>query len=63
MEYWKAHETAMANALERCSDDQELFMEIAKEMSNDVVPEQVCVSFVSQNAVCFYFFIFVKRHV
>jgi len=41
LEYWKAHEAAMSNALERCSDDQELFLEIAKEMSNDVVPEQM----------------------
>jgi hypothetical protein len=36
-----AHEAAMANALERCSDDQELFLEIAKEMVADVVPDQV----------------------
>mmetsp|Transcript_46762 Transcript_46762/g.75333 ORF Transcript_46762/g.75333 Transcript_46762/m.75333 type:complete len:223 (-) Transcript_46762:424-1092(-) len=41
LEYWKSHETAMAIALERCSDDQELFLEIAKEMISDVVPEQL----------------------
>lgn len=41
LKYWSDHEAAMASALERCSDDQELFQEIAKEMASDVVPEQV----------------------
>uniref|UniRef100_A0A7S4UES6 HPt domain-containing protein n=1 Tax=Guillardia theta TaxID=55529 RepID=A0A7S4UES6_GUITH len=41
LEYWQDHESAMNSALERCSDDQELFLEIAKEMAKDVVPEQL----------------------
>ena len=38
---WSAHEAAMASALERCSGDSELLLEIAKEMSSEVVPDQL----------------------
>ena len=41
IEYWERHTKAIANALERCGDDQELFYQIAKEMVQDVIPSQV----------------------
>jgi HPt (histidine-containing phosphotransfer) domain-containing protein len=41
IEYWERHTQALANALERCGDDQELFYQIAKEMVQDVIPSQV----------------------
>ncbi len=41
IEYWEKHTQALANALERCGDDQELFYQIAKEMVQDVIPSQV----------------------
>jgi len=40
-DYWDRHTKAIANALERCGDDQELFYQIAKEMVQDVIPGQV----------------------
>jgi HPt (histidine-containing phosphotransfer) domain-containing protein len=44
IEYWEKHTQALANALERCGDDQELFYQIAKEMVQDVIPSQVAIS-------------------
>mmetsp|Transcript_32826 Transcript_32826/g.65872 ORF Transcript_32826/g.65872 Transcript_32826/m.65872 type:complete len:231 (-) Transcript_32826:327-1019(-) len=40
-EYWKRHEECMASGLERCGDDKELFMQIAKEMAADIMPSQL----------------------
>mmetsp|Transcript_41592 Transcript_41592/g.98559 ORF Transcript_41592/g.98559 Transcript_41592/m.98559 type:complete len:232 (+) Transcript_41592:192-887(+) len=41
IEYWRRHEECMANGLERCGEDKELFQQISKEMAEDIMPSQL----------------------
>jgi hypothetical protein len=56
LEYYQLHNAAVAEALDRCGGDVELFNQIAKEMVAEVLPGQVesLESAIHVSYVCLY---------